>query len=82
MKMNHIKNIRLPTALGSLLFLPLMVASCDNEWPDDYCPCHQGGIIGGWEESDTTEIIHKDSTSGFSITLENWGNRENKDITL
>lgn len=72
MDVKPIVNIRLPTIVCSLLLLSTIMSSCDNEWPDDYCNCHQGGTIGGWEDGNDTDIHPKDSTAGFEIHLEHW----------
>ena len=76
--------IRLPTLLLSLLLITLLFPSCDNEWPEDDCSCHnEGGYIGGWDESNDTTISNKrDSVSGFDINLDNWGDTINHDIPV
>lgn len=77
----RIANIRLPT-MFLMLILVLSTTSCDNEWPNDYCICQQGGTIGGWEDGDETDIHSKDSTAGFEVSLEHWNDTCKNDIEL
>lgn len=65
-----------------MLILVLTITSCDNEWPDDYCNCQQGGTIGGWEDGNETDVNSKDSTAGFEINLEHWKDNCRNDIVL
>jgi hypothetical protein len=69
---------------SAILFLPLLVASCE---PEDFdytgCTCHHGSPIDGWDESkDTTTVNGKDSVDGFAVSVDTWGNDEKKDIHL
>lgn len=82
MKVKRATNIRLPTAYCIMLSLTLMMTSCAEEWPDDYCPCQQGGVIGGWEDGGDTDVNHKDSTAGFEVSLEHWNDTCKNDIVL
>lgn len=79
----RITNIRLPTVMVMILFITLSITSCDNEWPDDYCDCRNGGEIDGWEESNDTTITNKnDSIGGIEVILNNWKDSEIHNIPL
>lgn len=79
----RIANIRLPTIICIMLILVLTITSCDNEWPDDYCNCQQGGTIGGWEDpNDTTITDKKDSIGDIEVILNNWQDSEKHNIHL
>jgi len=57
-----------------MIFVPILV-SCDKEWPDDICNCQPGGNgIDGWDEANDSTIVNKkDSTGGFAVSMEQWG---------
>ena len=82
MKVKRFAHIRLPTAYSITLSLILMMTSCVEEWSEDYCPCQQGGVIGGWEDGGETDVNHKDSTAGFEVSLEHWNDTCKNDIVL
>ena len=74
--------IRLPVLSFLVLLVSVTITSCED-YPDDYeCTCAHGGSIGGWEESDTTVIHPKDTTGGFSISVDNWNETETHAIPL
>lgn len=58
------------------------LSSCEGYDPLEDCICAHGGIIGGWENADTTSVNSKDTTGNFEISLEQWGDRYTKDIML
>lgn len=62
----------------------LLLASCDDDFPYESCPCHTGGNgIGGWENgTDSTLIEKKDSIGGFDVTVDEWGNTIKTDVPL
>ena len=63
--------------------LSMTFTSCDKYEEDAVCTCPHGGSIDGWEEPDDTTSVHQnDTTGGFEITLEDWGNTETHDISL
>jgi len=64
--------------------LAFLVTSCDEEFPMDYCPCHESGnIIGGWDDGrDTTIVNKKDTLGGFDVSVDGWTNSETHDILL
>ena len=65
------------------LFFSMTVVSCCDDYEDAMCTCPHGGVIGGWEEPDDTTSVHQnDTTGGFEITLEDWGNTETHDISI
>ena len=74
--------IRLPPMLGIALILPILFSACDDDWQEDICPCHHGGSIGGWEDSDTTDVFNRDSAGGFDIIVKDWENSNTQDINL
>ena len=66
-----------------VLIVSMAFTSCEVEYYDRECTCSCGGVIGGWEEpDDTTSINQKDTTGGFKISLENWGESETYDTPL
>lgn len=75
--------IRLPVLSLLVLLVSMTVLACED-YPDDYeCTCPHGGVIGGWDEpDDTTSVNHKDTTGGFSISVDNWNETETHDIPL
>ena len=74
---------RLPVLSFLMLMASLAILSCEDDYYDRECTCPHGGVIGGWEEpDDTTSVNQKDTTGGFEISLENWGNSETHDIPL
>ena len=74
---------RLPVLSFLVLMASLASTSCEDDYYYRECTCPQGGVIGGWEEpDDTTSVNQKDTTGGFEISLENWGNSETHDIPL
>lgn len=76
------------TRIPVLFLLALLVSittitSCDDFDEEALCTCPHGGVIGGWEEPDDTTTVHRnDTTGGFEVTLEDWGNSETHDISL
>lgn len=75
--------IRLPV-LSLLVLLVLVSFSSCEDYPYDYeCTCPHGGAIDGWDEpDDTTSVNQKDTTGGFSISVDNWKEAETHDIPL
>ena len=73
---------RLPVLFMLFLLISMTIISCDDYEDDVVCTCPHGGSIGGWEEPDTTSVHQNDTTGGFEITLEDWGNTETHDISL
>ena len=74
---------RLPVLSFLVLMASLAILSCEDDYYDRECTCSHGGVIGGWEDpDDTTSVNQKDTTGGFDISLENWGNSETHDIPL
>lgn len=65
-----------------VFLLALIVVSCDNDFPDDYCTCHEGGnAIEGWDDvQDTTLVNKKDTLGGFDVTVDGWNNSDKQDI--
>lgn len=73
---------KLPLYIFCTVVMSLSISSCDDYEPLGVCPCNHGGDIGGWENADTTSVNNKDTTGGFEIILDNWGERQQQDITL
>lgn len=74
--------IRLPPLVCIVLPFSFMLTSCDEEWPEDpVCSC--GGEIGGWEVPiDTTLTETSDSTAGFALDVNNWGDTTTVNVKL
>ncbi|MBO5548390.1 MAG: hypothetical protein J5954_02010 [Prevotella sp.] len=74
---------RLPYIFLLVLTASIVFSSCDNDFEDEVCTCPHGGTIGGWEGPDDTTSVHQnDSTKGFVVSLEDWGNSETHDISI
>lgn len=74
---------RLPYIFLLVLTASIVFSSCDNDFEDEVCTCPHGGTIGGWEDPDDTTSVHQsDSTKGFVVSLEDWGNSETHDISI
>lgn len=74
---------RLPVLFLLIVIVSMAFSSCDDYEEDAICTCPHGGMIDGWEEpNDTTSVNHEDTTGGFEISLENWGNTETHDISI
>ena len=74
---------RIPAFLLLTLLVLMSSISCDDYYEDNECTCPHGGVIGGWEEpDDTTSVSKNDTTGGFEVTLEEWGNTETHDISI
>ena len=56
--------------------------SCDRDYEENVCTCPHGGTIGGWTEPDDTTVHQNDTTGGFEVILEDWGNSETHDISI
>ena len=74
---------RIPFLLLLSLFISMTIISCEDYDDDALCTCPHGGAIGGWEEPDDTTSVHQnDTTGGFEVSLEDWGNSETHDISI
>lgn len=73
----------IPSIFILVIFISTTSTSCEHEYEDTECTCPQGGVIGGWEEPDDTTVVNqKDTTGGFEVSLEDWGNTETHDISI
>lgn len=73
---------RLPLYLFYSFVMSSSISSCDDYEPLGECPCDHGGNIGGWGDADTTSVNYKDTTGGFEVILDDWGERNQQDIKL
>ena len=74
---------RLSVLFMLFLSISMTFTSCDDDYEDAVCTCPHGGSIDGWEEPDDTTSVHQnDTTGGFEIILEDWGNTETHDISI
>lgn len=74
--------IRLPVLSFLVLMVSVTFTSCEDCYEDCECTCPHGGVIDGWDDGDTTSVNKKDTTGGFEITVDKWGESETHDIHL
>lgn len=74
------------TVIYALALTSLLSISCEDEYPYEtpMCHCHDNGnVIGGWtEDTDTTDVSKEDTTGGFNVTVDTWGETEKSDFQL
>ena len=75
--MNRLPVLSLLVVIASMTF-----TSCEDYYEDYECTCPHGGVIDGWDDGDSTSINQKDTTGGFMISVEKWGESETHDIHL
>ncbi len=74
--------MRLPVLSFLVLIVSMIFTSCEDYYEDYECTCPHGGVIDGWNDGDTTSVNQKDTTGGFLISVEKWGESETHDIHL
>lgn len=80
MRSVHRSIIRLPPLLVAVSVLVILY-SCNDDLPPEECPCPKGGMIGGWEDPDTTDV-NKEPNGGFDVSLDNWNDTIHNNIVL
>lgn len=72
--------IRLPPLI-TVITVSVIMASCNDGWSPEECPCPKGGNISDWENPDTT-VINREPNGGFDVSLDNWNDTIHNNIVL